>query len=141
MTSMYVQPLTETATIPTKGTPHSAGFDLSADHDITIAPGERVVIKTGLAIRVPDGCYGRIAPRSGLAVKNGINVLAGVIDQDYTQEVGVVLINHSKEPFEIKAGNRVAQLILEKYESNVTVEKVEQLPTTSRTGGFGSTGV
>ncbi len=85
--------------------------------------------------------YGRVAPRSGLAWKKHIDIGAGVIDADYTGDVGVVLFNHAKEDFEVKKGDRVAQLILERYETAI-VEEVEDLEETARgAGGFGSTGV
>ena len=98
-------------------------------------------MKTGISVAIPEGCYGRIAPRSGLAVKRFIDVGAGVIDADYRGEIGVVLFNHSDEDFVVKPGDRIAQLILEKIETP-TVKEAEELPDTKRgTDGFGSTGV
>ena len=98
-------------------------------------------MKTGISIAVPDGCYGRIAPRSGLAVKNYIDVGAGVIDADYRGEVGVVLFNHYDEDFHIKKGDRFAQLILEQIKTP-PVKETADLPSTERGEiGFGSTGV
>jgi len=96
---------------------------------------------TDLAIALPAGVYGRVAPRSGLAWKNGIDVGAGVIDEDYRGNVGVILFNHSDSDFSVKVGDRVAQLILEKI-AIVDVEETEgELPATVRgEGGFGSTG-
>ena len=116
----------------------------------------RALVSTGLSIEVPQGYYARIAPRSGLAVKNGIDVLAGVVDSSYRGEVKVVLMNLSIDlasmmgltpniagssfDFNIKAGDRIAQLIIEKYHA-VDWQEVAQLSSSDRTGGFGSTGV
>jgi deoxyuridine 5'-triphosphate nucleotidohydrolase len=99
------------------------------------------MLKTDIAIAVPLGTYGRVAPRSGLALKHGIDVGAGVIDEDYRGNVGVILFNHSDVDFIVAAGDRVAQLILEKIETP-DVEVVDDLSETVRGGGgFGSTGV
>ena len=99
------------------------------------------MVKTGISVAIPEGCYGRIAPRSGLAVKRFIDVGAGVIDADYRGGIGVVLFNHSGEDFVVKPGDRIAQLLLEKIETP-TVKEAEELPDTKRgTDGFGSTGV
>ena len=96
--------------------------------------------KTDLSVRVPDGTYGRVAPRSGLAAKHHIDVGAGVVDQDYTGNLGVVLFNHDAKDFEIKKGDRIAQLICEKIEYP-DIEEVPSLNSTERgSGGFGSTG-
>ena len=128
------------ATLPKRASTQAAGYDLCSLGGLTIAPGKRVIVPTGLSITVPIGTYGRVAPRSGLAVKHGINVLAGVIDRDYTGEVGVVLVNHNDEDFIINEGDRVGQLIMEKIETP-DVEEVEELEATERgEGGFGSTG-
>lgn len=98
-------------------------------------------ISSDLAIAIPEGTYARIAPRSGLAVKNFIDVGAGVVDYDYRGNVGVVLFNHGDEDFSIRRGDRVAQLILEKI-SMAEIIEVEELADTERgTGGFGSTGI
>lgn len=135
--------------MPHKGSPQSAGFDLASPDEHVIGPGERKIVKTGLRVICPDGTYARIAPRSGLAVKYGIDVLAGVVDADYRGEVGVVLVNLGKDPFEVTKGMRVAQLIFEKYDDlggvrglHMTFEdKDGDVPATERgEGGFGSTG-
>ncbi|XP_046689241.1 deoxyuridine 5'-triphosphate nucleotidohydrolase, mitochondrial-like [Homalodisca vitripennis] len=98
------------------------------------------MVKTDLKIMLPEGCYGRIAPRSGLTWKNGIDVGAGVIDEDYRGDVRVILFNHSDEPFTIEAGDRIAQLICEKI-YYPELEEVQELDETNRgSGGFGSTG-
>jgi deoxyuridine 5'-triphosphate nucleotidohydrolase len=107
---------------------------------VEIPAGGRALVKTGIAISLPSGYYGRVAPRSGLAVKNGIDVGAGVIDSDYRGEVGVLLFNFGSEVFRAEAGTRVAQLIVEPM---VLVQPVEvsDLDDTQRgAGGFGSTG-
>lgn len=133
--------LTPTATLPTRGSPKSAGLDLYLDQDLlVIHPGKRAVASTGLAVAVADGCYGRVAPRSSLAVNDGVDVLAGVIDSDYRGEVKVVLINTDYRTHTYKRGTRIAQLILEKIAILDPVE-VDDLDDTVRgDGGFGSTG-
>ena len=101
----------------------------------------KVIVQTDLAVAIPAGHYGRVAPRSGLAVKHFIDVGAGVIDSDYRGAVGVVLFNHSADDFHIKHGDRIAQLIIEKISTPAVVE-VDDLDATERgAGGFGSTGV
>ena len=135
-----------------RGSKHAAGLDISAllhpdngyeDFQVRLAPGERLAIPTGIHVCVPEGHYGRVAPRSGLAYKHGINVLAGVIDSDYRGEVKVILLNTGKETLEIVNGERIAQLILEKISILEPVEVVlpSELGTTDRgESGFGSTG-
>jgi dUTP pyrophosphatase len=111
--------------------------------DITLAPGERAAVPTGLAIALPDGYVALAHPRSGLALKNGIGMVnaPGTIDAGYRGELKVLLINHSNEPFTIHRGDRIAQLVIQKYESAVWRE-VSELPDSVRgEGGFGSTGV
>jgi dUTP pyrophosphatase len=138
---MYVKRSSEYATIPTRGSFYSAGLDLYSAVTTVLYPSERMPVETHIHIAVPEGMYGRIAPRSGIAVKHGIDVLAGVIDPDYRGEVKVVLINHGKENFFIRKGDRIAQLILEKVSMENPVE-VRDLPNTERgDSGFGSTGV
>lgn len=109
-------------------------------YDYTVPAHGKEMVKTDLQVEIPDGCYGRVAPRSGLAVKNFIDVGAGVIDQDYRGNVGVVLFNHSETSFDIKKGDRIAQLICEQITHPELVE-VDSLTETERgAGGFGSTG-
>ena len=130
------------AITPSKATPGSIGLDLhSVDHYIVL-PGQRVVVSTGLRVTLPSGTYGRIAPRSGLAVKHGLDVGAGVVDPDYTGELRVVLFNHdSVNPFIIRPGWRIAQLIVERAVDNLTVEEgAPEVDTERGDGGFGSTG-
>jgi dUTP pyrophosphatase len=128
------------ARLPTRGSAGAAGLDLYAVERVTLEPGGRAAVRTGLAVAVPAGFYGRVAPRSGLAARHGIDVLAGVIDSDYRGELLCALVNHGREPFEIEPGARVAQLIVEAI---ATPEPAwaEDLEETERgAGGFGSTG-
>jgi len=131
------------AIVPTKGSPAAAGFDLYAASDATIKCGDRGLVKTGIALQIPNDCYARVAPRSGLTYKNGIDVGAGVIDCDYRSEIGVILFNHSKENFEVHKGDRIAQLIFEKiYTCTPDLVDYSELTDTARgVGGFGSTGI
>ncbi|MBF0192987.1 MAG: dUTP diphosphatase [Magnetococcales bacterium] len=131
--------------LPRYETAGSAGMDLRAaiasDTTVTIKPGERELIPTGLSMAIPVGWEGQIRPRSGLALKKGVTVLnsPGTIDSDYRGEVGVILINHGLEPFVIKRGERVAQLLLAKV-NQCQWNVVSDLNQTQRKGGFGSTG-
>ncbi|KAH8914328.1 dUTP diphosphatase, partial [Atractiella rhizophila] len=108
--------------------------------DVEIAAGARHLVKTGMAIAVPSGCYGRVAPRSGLAVKHGITTGAGVVDEDYRGEVRVLLFNLSAQSFSIKRGDRIAQLVLERIYTPEVVEVQELSETVRGEDGFGSTG-
>lgn len=130
--------------LPQYATPHSAGVDLRANLEatITLAPGERSLIPTGLYLELPAGTEAQVRPRSGLAFKHGITVLnaPGTIDADYRGEVGVLLINHGAAPFEVKDGERIAQLVVARYEQ-LAFEEVVDLSTSERgAGGFGHTG-
>lgn len=117
----------------------SAGCDLASTEYYLLKPGERKLFKTGLYMSITAGLYGRIAPRSGLAYKHGIDVLAGVIDEDYRGEIGVILINFGQEEKTINVGDKIAQLIFEYY-TRCEFEVVNELDDTTRgTGGFGST--
>jgi dUTP pyrophosphatase len=137
---LETQCLSDYAKRPTYGSSHAAGLDLYAAEVKTIPPGEWKAIKTGIAIGLPPGTYGRVAPRSGLAYKHGIDVLAGVIDEDYRGEVMVILVNHGQFPFEAAIGDRVAQLIVEKYIPVLVKEVRDFTPTGRGADGFGSTG-
>ena len=131
----------DTATLPEKGSPGAAGFDIYSSQAAVVKPGKVALVKTGLSLQLPLGCYARVAPRSGLALKLGIDVLAGVIDADYRGEVGVVLINHGECDYVIKPAQRIAQLILEKCYTDARLQVVSVLETSKRDGGgFGSTG-
>lgn len=137
--------------LPEYSTLYSAGMDVRAflDEDVTILPTERKLIKTGICVKIPDGYEIQIRPRSGLALKNGITVLntPGTIDSDYKSEIGIILINHSHEPFTITNGDRIAQMVLKKYEViewkeiNNLSEFINKFNLSSRNGGFGSTGI
>ncbi|NXJ28714.1 DUT protein, partial [Dicrurus megarhynchus] len=132
--------LSENAFAPSRGSARAAGYDLYSAYDCVIPPMEKAVVKTDIQIALPSGCYGRVAPRSGLAAKHFIDVGAGVIDEDYRGNVGVVLFNFGKETFEVKRGDRIAQLICERI-YYPELEEVEALDDTERgEGGFGSTG-
>lgn len=130
--------------LPEYATPASAGLDIRANinEPITLAPFERALVKTGLFIDLPIGYEAQVRPRSGLALKHGITVLntPGTIDSDYRGEIGVVLINFSKENFIINDGERIAQLVIAKHEQAELVE-VEELDETERgDGAYGHSG-
>jgi|TARA_X000000368_G_C22676638_1_gene556369 dUTP pyrophosphatase len=139
-TTLQIKRLTLDAILPTRASPGSVGYDLYSLHDMVIQPSSREIISTGVCATVPSGCYGRIAPRSGLSVKYGIHVGAGVIDPDYTGELKVNLFNLGTIPYEIKQGERIAQLILEKCMTPFVQEVSELKPTMRANRGFGSTG-
>lgn len=131
-------------TLPTYATEQSAGMDLSAalEEAFELAPGERALIPTGLAIALPAGYEAQIRPRSGLAVKHGITVLntPGTVDADYRGEIKVILINHGHDAFTIERGMRIAQMVIARH-ANVQWSVVDTLEETERgEGGFGSTG-
>ncbi len=155
--------MSDLATIPTRGSPFSAGFDISSAYNYIVPAHGKELIKTQLKVTVPSNTYGRLAPRSGLAWKNFIDVGAGVIDKDYKGEVGVVLYNHSDIAFKVLKGDRIAQLIPElvsyceaqevgqEYFPELTVTRSLATDEEKKTvtcslkergsGGFGSTGV
>ena len=128
--------------LPAYATDGAAGMDVRAAEDVTLAPGARRAVATGLALAIPPGFEIQVRPRSGLALKHGISVLntPGTIDSDYRGELKVILINHGAEPFVIARGDRVAQLVLAPV-VQAAWEEVADLDHTARgTGGFGSTG-
>jgi len=156
-----INKLHKSAILPTRANDSDAGYDLYAIQDMIVGPMDKAIVPTGISIEIPKGYYGRVAPRSGLAVKNGIDVLAGVIDSGYRGEIGVVLMNlnlpeilfnnnrkssayesafGSKNKFSISKGDRIAQLIIEKCHD---IQWVEQGLSDSERGegGFGSSGV
>ena len=130
--------------LPAKMTANSAGFDLAAavDEPVTLNPGAFALVPTGIAVAIPEGYEGQVRPRSGLAFKHGITVLnsPGTIDADYRGEVKALLINLGSSPFEVRRGDRIAQLVIG-ISPRVAFELVETLPETLRgSGGFGHTG-
>lgn len=137
---LYIQKLSNRAIVPTRATMLAAGYDIYSACDRVVPARGKVLVDTDIAIAVPIGTYGRIAPRSGLALKASIDVGAGVIDADYRGQVKVLLFNHGDDDFEIKYGDRIAQLVLEKIctPDVIVVESLEE--TTRGAGGFGSTG-
>jgi len=145
---IYKKSNRETIKLPQYQTTGSSGLDLVANlkqdtEQITIKPNKWELIPTGITIELPDGCEAQIRPRSGLAYKYGVTVLnsPGTIDNDYRGEIKIILINHGHEDFIVKNGDRIAQMIISKYEK-VKIEEIEFLTETSRNdGGFGSTGI
>ncbi|MCC5918280.1 MAG: dUTP diphosphatase [Cryomorphaceae bacterium] len=131
--------------LPQYQTAHSAGMDIRAhlpEEAMIIDPGAYALIPTGLKIALTEGFEAQIRPRSGLALKKGVTVLnaPGTIDADYRGDVGVILINHGKEPFTVENGDRIAQMVIARYE-RIEWKSVNELPETERgSGGFGSTG-
>ena len=126
--------------MPTRGSSSSAGLDLYSIEELTIEPKQRAIARTGLAVAIPEEHYGRLAPRSGLALKNGLDVLSGVIDADYRGEIGCLLYNTGDQTIHLPAQSRICQLIIEKI---ILPEAawVDDLSDTVRgAGGFGSTG-
>lgn len=130
--------------LPQYETSGAAGLDVKANENVTIKPGERVLVKTGLFVEIPEGYELMVRPRSGLAIKHGITVLnsPGCVDPDYRGNVGVILINHSSSDFEVRIGDRIAQLVLNKVEKidwQTVISKDELSMTNRGSGGFGST--
>ena len=128
--------------LPAYATDGAAGLDLRAAADVTLAPGGRALVPTGLAVALPQGIEGQVRPRSGLAVKHGVTVLnaPGTVDCDYRGEIKVPLVNLGDAPFAIARGERIAQMVVARYE-RVAVEEVDALDATARgEAGFGSTG-
>ena len=137
-------PHSEGIDLPTYATDSSAGLDLRAavDEPVVLAPGERRLIPTGLILEIPEGYEGQVRPRSGLAIRHGVTVLnsPGTIDADYRGEVKVILINLGEEPFTIRRGERIAQLIITPVTRAELIEVEEVTATARGDGGFGSTG-
>ena len=128
---------------PARSRPGDAGYDLRCVQAFTLAPGERRVVPTGVAIALPDGVAGLVVPRSGLAARHGLSVVngPGLVDPNYRGELRVVLVNHGDEPFAAQAGDRIAQLLLVPFVAP-ELRVVDELPDTERgTDGFGSSGV
>lgn len=147
--SLLIKPLNENAQVVSRGSEDSAGLDIHAAEKITVPAKSQAIVGTGVALTVvlpenyPEylGLYIRVAPRSGLAAKNAINVHAGVCDNDYLGEYKVILYNHSDSDLKVNIGDRIAQLIVTPYVKIKSFSMVDELPETARgTGGFGSTG-
>jgi len=138
--SVKVKRLHPGAKLPERGTNWSAGADLFCLEAFALEPGERKAVPTGLSVEIPPGWYGRVAPRSGLAVRHGIDTLAGIVDPDFRGELMVVIVNLGETPVSFNAGDRVAQLIIERA-AICDYVLAEDLSETARgDGGFGSTG-
>jgi dUTP pyrophosphatase len=139
MINFNVKKLSDNATLPTKENPTDAGIDIYTNESHTLQPGETHIYKTGLSIQFPEGYVALLWDRSGLGSK-GIHRLAGVIDSEYRGEWGVVLLNTTKDAYEIKAGDKVIQCVLQKFEP-VEIQEVKELTETVRgEAGFGSSG-
>ena len=141
-----VLPHGEGLDLPAHATPHSAGLDLRAavpeEAPVVLGPGDVALVPTGLALALPPGTEGQVRPRSGLAAKHGVTVLnsPGTVDADYRGEVGVLLVNHGRQPFTVRRGERIAQLVVAAYVP-VRLVPTDDLEATARgAGGFGSTG-
>tara|TARA_Y100000310_G_C20411593_1_gene682267 strand:+ start:385 stop:810 length:426 start_codon:yes stop_codon:yes gene_type:complete len=140
MDLIKVKRLSDNATLPTKSNDDDAGWDLYASENVSIIPNSRALVGTSVSMAISSGSVGLIWPRSGLAIKQGIDVFAGVIDAGYRGEIKVCLFNSSNETVEIMKGDRIAQLIIQKI-NNVTFKESETLSNTPRgRGGFGSSG-
>lgn len=146
--TIFVKKLYDTSVIPIKATPESAGYDLSSIDSCVIPPFEKCAIRTGIAISMPPGYYGRVSSRSGLSIRHSLEVGAGVIDSDYRGEIRVILFNFSNTEYFVKIGDRIAQLIIEKiidpdlvFQLDTETSMKEWNRSTSRgVSGFGSTG-
>ena len=143
--TVQIRRLRDDAIVPQYMTDHAAGLDLCAalDVPVTLSHGGRMLVPTGLAMAIPEGYEGQVRPRSGLALKQGVTLVnsPGTIDADYRGEIGVIMINHGADPFLIKHGDRIAQLLISPV-THATLQVVDQLGETVRgTGGFGHTGV
>jgi dUTP pyrophosphatase len=138
--SLSFEKLDPNAVLPTRGSQSAAGLDLYSIEAITLNPNERRVIRTGLAVAIPEGYYGRVAPRSGLAIQKGVDVLAGVIDADYRGEIGCLLHNVGEERIDLPAQSKICQLIIEKIITPAAVWANRLSETGRGSGGFGSTG-
>jgi dUTP pyrophosphatase len=139
-----VQPEGRGLELPRYQSEHAAGMDLLAalEADLTLAPGERALVSTGMALAIPPGHEGQVRPRSGLAIRDGITMLnsPGTIDADYRGTVRLVVVNHGAAPVTIRRGERLAQLVIARVE-RAALEVVAELPPSGRgAGGFGSTG-
>lgn len=134
--------ITPNARVPERKSDGAAGYDLFAADDIIVQARGRTLVPTGISIEIPRGYYGRVAPRSGLALNFGLDVGAGVIDSDYRGPVGVLLFNHSDAPYKVECGARIAQIIIETIITpEIRAISQHECATERGTGGFGSTGM
>lgn len=142
MNEVKIKLLSDSAKVPVKATEHSAGYDLFSNEDYLLGKNKFALISTGISIELPIGYEAQVRPRSGLAAKQGVTVLnaPGTIDADYRGEVKVILINHSDVDFEIKKGDRIAQMIISSVANADLIVTNDLTDTTRGTGGFGSTG-
>jgi dUTP pyrophosphatase len=143
LNGFYVGKVVPHAVVPTRATKGAAGYDLSACEDAVIPARGWKMVDTGIALQIPSFVYARVAPRSGLTLKKGLDVGAGVVDSDYRDSIRVILFNHSDVDFEVKTGDRIAQLIFEHVHTPplLLVDYMEMANTERGLGGFGSTGV
>lgn len=145
MIEIKVKKLHPQAVVPSYMTEHAAGMDLcvAIDSPVILAPGERTLLPTGLAMEIPPGYEGQVRPRSGLALKKGLALVnsPGTIDADYRGEIGIIVINHGQEAVEFLPGDRIAQLIIAAVNRANLVETVELNDSMRSSGGFGHTGV
>ena len=140
---MKIKLVSPNAVVPTYGSKCAAGMDLYSSHTYSIAPGETVLVHTGISMEIPDGYFGAIYPRSGLATKRGLRLAncVGVVDSDYRGEVMVALHNDSSEIQLVELRDRIAQMVIQPYECQQILEVVNELSDTERgSGGFGHTG-
>ncbi len=140
---LRIKKLRDNAVVPRYAHEGDAGLDLYSTVDAVIMPGQRTLIPTGIAIELPPQTEAQIRPRSGLALKNGITVInsPGTIDAGYRGEIGIVLINHGSEPFSVTVGSKIAQMVINRFET-AEIEEADELSDSERgTGGYGSTGV
>lgn len=141
-TPLRVKRIDPRAVLPAYAKPGDAGMDLRAIEALEIPPGEARLARTGLVVEIPPGFEGQVRPRSGLALKHAVTVLntPGTVDAGYRGEVGVILVNHGRTPFAVAAGDRVAQLVLARFEEAAVTEAGELSETERGAGGFGSSG-
>jgi dUTP pyrophosphatase len=140
---LFIKKLKENAVIPSYAREGDAGMDLFSTEKYLLKSGERILVSTGLAVEIPIGYEMQIRPRSGLALKKGISLVntPGTVDSGYRGEIGIIIINHGNEDFEINPGDKVAQAVLNKIET-AEIEVVDELSESARgEGGFGSTGM
>ncbi len=145
--TIYIKRLKKEPSLPLPQymTEGSSGMDLfaSLEEEVTLQPGERRLIPTGISVAIPEGFEGQIRPRSGLALEKGIGLVngPGTIDSDYRGEVGVLLINFGKEPVTVRRGERIAQMVISRVFRSILVEVDDLPPTQRQEGGFGHTGL